>query len=198
VAEHFSLLLGTHSLANAFPRHFGSLEALCKELRQFLSRSEAEMVRRRFGLALLLRQTRLYGSPLHSKINLRRAFCDFSPIIVGCGATSRLLCGASQRDRIGCSIPAYFGRSAASAGLVKIFAQDHDLPGTIVSACRRRNSNHKPFTEEGHSGQRNISAPGVARNAGRYSFLRAREKCALKDSPLFRYFPMLQDLGPWE
>ena len=59
-AEHFSLLVGTDSLADALLRHFGSLKALCrasfKELRQFLPRPKAEGVRRRFRWALLLRR----------------------------------------------------------------------------------------------------------------------------------------------
>jgi hypothetical protein len=65
-------------------------------------------------------ETRSIGFPLHSQIDLRReAFCDFSLFIVGYGATSQLLCRASQRDQTGCSIPACFWRNAGSAPPVK-------------------------------------------------------------------------------
>ena len=72
-AEHFSLLVGTDSLADALLRHFGSLKALFrasfKELRQFLSRAKAEAVKRRFRWALLLRRNTLYwlSSPLPNR-----------------------------------------------------------------------------------------------------------------------------------
>jgi hypothetical protein len=69
-AEHFSLLAGTDSLADALLRRFGSLKALFrasfKELRQLLSRPKAEAVKRRFRWALSLRRNTLYwlSSPL--------------------------------------------------------------------------------------------------------------------------------------
>jgi len=72
-AEHFSLLVGTDSLAGALLRHFGSLKALFrasfKELRQFLSRPKAEAVKRRFRWALSLRRNTLYwlSSPLPNR-----------------------------------------------------------------------------------------------------------------------------------
>ena len=72
-AEHFSLLVGTDSLARALLRHFGSVKALFrasfKELRQFLSRSKAEAVKRRFRWALSLRRNTLYwlSSPLPNR-----------------------------------------------------------------------------------------------------------------------------------
>jgi hypothetical protein len=61
--ERSSLLVGTDSLAGALLRHFGSLKALFrasfKELRRFLSRPEAEAVKRRFRWALSLRRNTL-------------------------------------------------------------------------------------------------------------------------------------------
>jgi hypothetical protein len=63
-AGHFSLLVGTDSLADALPRHFGPLKALSqasfKELCQFLPRPKAGAVRRRFRWAVLLRRNTLY------------------------------------------------------------------------------------------------------------------------------------------
>ena len=63
-AEHFSLLVGTDSLADVLLHHFGSLNALSrssfKELGQFLPRPKAEAVRRRFRWALSLRRNTLY------------------------------------------------------------------------------------------------------------------------------------------
>src|SRR5215471_12572743 len=72
-AEHFSLLVGTDSLADALLRHFGSLKALFrglfKKLRQFLSQPKAEAVKRRFRWALSLRRNTLYwlSSPLPNR-----------------------------------------------------------------------------------------------------------------------------------
>jgi hypothetical protein len=72
-AEHFSLLVGTDSLADVLLHHFGSLEALFrasfKELRQLLSQPKAEAVGRRFRWALLLKRNKLYwpSSPLRNR-----------------------------------------------------------------------------------------------------------------------------------
>jgi hypothetical protein len=68
--EHFSLLVGTGSLADTLLRHFGSLKALFvasfRGLRQLLPRAKAEAVRTRFRWALLLKRNTLYwlSSPL--------------------------------------------------------------------------------------------------------------------------------------
>ena len=144
-AEHFSLLVGTDSLADALLRHFGSLKALCrasfKDLRQFLPRPKAEGVRRRFRWALLLRRKHA----LLAFLSTPKSICGGRHFVI-------LAYSLSDTGDITAAMPSFAARSdrLQHSGLFlekrgfsttcKIFAQNDDLPGTVAGPCRRRNS----------------------------------------------------------
>ena len=68
--EHLRLLVGKDSIADALPRHFGSLKALSrasfKELRQFLPKGKAEMVMAALSMSNVADAEHALSAPLNN------------------------------------------------------------------------------------------------------------------------------------
>ena len=79
-AEHLRLLVGKDSLADALLRHFGSLKALSRatflELRQFLSRRQAETVMAALSVANVAETEHALSAPLDNAEAIYKANLD--------------------------------------------------------------------------------------------------------------------------